>query len=110
MKINYIGTWQGSFKKLNFEWRTECEDGIIIQREQFSDLYYSKKKSSKLIKVPLKKITMWKYDAELLLRDFINSIKDIKKIKTSGIDHLKSLDIVEACIKSAETGKKIVLK
>ena len=110
MKINYIGTWQGSFKKLNFEWRTECEDGIIIQREQFSDLYYSKKKSSKLIEVPLKKITMWKYDAELLLRDFINSIKDTKKIKTSGIDHLKSLNIVEACIKSAETGKKIILR
>jgi len=110
MRINYLGTWQGSYKKLNFEWRTECDDGIIMQKEQFSDLYYAKKKSPKLIKVPLKKITMWEYDAKLLLLDFINSIKDIKKIKTSGIDHLKSLNIVEACIKSSETGKKIILK
>ncbi|SVE32902.1 uncharacterized protein METZ01_LOCUS485756, partial [marine metagenome] len=80
MKINYLGTWQGSYKKLNFEWRTECEDGVIIQKEQFSDLNYNKKNSSRLIKVPLKKITMWRYDSELLLLDFIQSLKDSKKI------------------------------
>jgi len=110
MIINYLGTWQGNFKKFNFEWRTECEKGTIIQKDQFSDLYYNKSNSSKLIKVSLKKITMWKDDAELLLNDFIESLYNKRKINTLGKDHLKSLDIVAACINSAKKGKKIDLK
>ena len=110
MIINYLGTWQGNFKKFNFEWRTECEKGTIIQKDQFSDLYYNKSNSSKLIKVSLKKITMWKDDAELLLKDFIESLYNKRKINILGKDHLRSLDIVEACINSAKNGKKIVLK
>ena len=110
MVVNYLGTWQGNFKKFNFEWRTECDKGTIIQKDQFSDLYYNKKDSSKLIKVSLKKIKMWQDDAEFLLKDFIESLKNKRKIKTLGKDHLKSLYIVEACINSAKRGKKIDLK
>ena len=108
--INYLGTWQGSLKKLSFEWRTECDKGVIIQKKQFSELYFNKINSSKLIKVALKKIKMWKYDAELLLTDFVKSLSNSERIKNSGKDHLKSLDIVAACIESAEKGKKIILK
>ena len=53
---------------------------------------------------------MWKDDAELLLKDFIESLKDKRKINILGKDHLKSLYIVEACINSAKRGKKIDLK
>ncbi|MAF94902.1 MAG: oxidoreductase [Rhodospirillaceae bacterium] len=107
MIVNYHGTWQGNSTNFNFEWRTECEKGTIIQKDQFSDLYYNKKESSKLIKIPLKKITMWKYDAELLLKDFIRSLEDVNRIKTAGKDHIRSLAIVEACINSAKKGRKI---
>ena len=109
IKINYLGTWQGSSKELNFEWRTECDKGIIVQKEQFSELYYKKINSPKAVKVKLKKIQMWKYDAKLLLLDFIDSLNKPYKINNLGNDHLKSLNIVQACIKSAEKGKKIDL-
>ena len=35
--INYVGNWQSNSKSLNFEWRTDCENGIIIQKKQFED-------------------------------------------------------------------------
>ena len=31
--INYIGNWQSNSKALNFEWRTECDNGIIVQKK-----------------------------------------------------------------------------
>lgn len=107
--VNYTGTWQGNFNSLNFEWRTECSKGIIIQKKQFSDLYYANNKSHELKKINLKKIINWQDDSKLLLTDFIKSIRKKTKINASGKDHLKSLSIVDACIESSRTGKKIYL-
>ena len=56
LTVNYLGTWQSNFKEFNFEWRTECEKGIIIQKKQFSDLFYINQNSKKLIKIQLKKV------------------------------------------------------
>lgn len=108
--INYVGNWQSNSQILNFEWRTECEKGIIIQKKQFEDLYYKPFKSSVEKKIKLRKIKMWIDDANLLLNDFFDSIKAKKNIYKINSDHLKSLVIVDACIKSAKTGKKIQIK
>jgi hypothetical protein len=53
---------------------------------------------------------MWIDDANALLSDFINSINDTKNILKINKDHLNSLSIVDACIKSSKTGKKISIK
>ena len=53
---------------------------------------------------------MWIDDANALLSDFINSINDKKNILKMNKDHLNSLAIVDACIKSSKTGKKISIK
>ena len=34
MIVNYVGNWQSNSKTLNFEWRTDCTKGIILQKEQ----------------------------------------------------------------------------
>ena len=110
IQINYIGNWQSNCKSINFEWRTDCTNGIIVQKKQFLDLNYRKKNQTKLIKVKLKSFKMWLDDANFLLLDFIRSIKDKKNILTTNKDHLNSLSIVEACIKSSKTSKKISIK
>ena len=53
---------------------------------------------------------MWFDDANLLLNDFFDTIKAKKNIYKINSDHLKSLVIVDACIKSTKTGKKIQIK
>ena len=108
--VNYIGNWQSNSKSLNFEWRTDCTKGIIIQKKQFSDLNYKKTNQANLKKIKLKSFKMWLDDANLLLLDFIKSLKDKKNLYKINRDHLNSLSIVEACIKSSQTGKRISLK
>ena len=54
---------------------------------------------------------MWSDDADLLLMDFIRILnKDNQQnfIKINR-DHLNSLSVVDACIESSKTGKKINL-
>ena len=108
--VNYIGNWQSNCKSLNFEWRTDCSKGIIIQKKQFDDLNYRTTNQLKLKKIQLKKFTMWLDDATALLSDFINSINNNKNFIKLNKDHLNSLSIVDACIKSSKSGKKINIK
>ncbi len=108
--VNYIGNWQSNSKILNFEWRTECSKGVIIQKKQFSDLNYIRNNSSKSIKLNLKKIKMWEDDSILLLKSFIKNLESKTKYLSINRDHLNSLAIVDACIKSSKTGRKIRLK
>jgi predicted dehydrogenase len=112
MKVNYIGNWQSNCKSLNFEWRTDCTKGIIVQKKQFADLNYRTSKSSKFKKIKLKKFKMWSDDANLLLIDFIKKLSaknSDKSFLSINKDHLNSLSVVDACIKSSKTGKKINL-
>ena len=110
MTVNYIGNWQSNCKSLNFEWRTDCSKGIIIQKKQFEDLNYRITNQLKLNKIKLKSFKMWFHDANSLLLDFINSINDKTNILKINKDHLNSLSIVDACIKSSKIGKKITIK
>ena len=36
--VNYFGTWSGTTKLRTFEWRTDCSEGAVIQRDFFKDL------------------------------------------------------------------------
>ena len=108
--VNYICNWQSNCKSLNFEWRTYCSKGIVVQKKQFDDLNYRTTNQLKLKKIKLKKFTMLIDDANALLSDFINTINDKKNILRINKDHLNSLSIVDACIKSSKNGKKISIK
>ena len=110
MLVNYIGNWQSNCKSLNFEWRTDCTKGIIIQKKQFSDLSYRQHNSLNFKNIKLGNFKMWTDDAQLLLLDFIKSIKNNKNLLKTNKDHLNSLSIVDACIKSSKSGKKIIIK
>ena len=50
---------------------------------------------------------MWFDDANLLLNDFFDTLRKKKDIYKINSDHLKSLAVVDACIKSSKTGKKV---
>ena len=36
--VNYFGTWSGTTQRRTFEWRTDCSEGAVIQRDFFRDL------------------------------------------------------------------------
>ena len=48
LRVNYQSTWQGSWAAPGFEWRTDCADGIITQRDEFGALYYARRDEAAL--------------------------------------------------------------
>lgn len=103
MTVNYQGTWQGNWNQPHFEWRTECSEGVISQRDQFGDLYYAQRADSALIPVALPEHERWISDTTGLWAAFLRHVVDGDPLECSGRDHLHSLAMLDACIQSSRT-------
>jgi oligopeptide transport system ATP-binding protein len=53
LEADYLGTWTGGWNELEFEWRTDCAEGVIIQRELFDDLATARMADAALTPVSL---------------------------------------------------------
>ncbi len=101
MVINYQGTWQSGWSQPRFEWRTDCTNGVISQRDQFGDLYYAQHAATELTNVPLPPHELWITETEGLLAAFTDTVLDGKPLQCSGRDHVMSLAMVYACVLSS---------
>lgn len=101
IEVTYQGTWAGNWKQMGFEWRTECREGVAIQRDMFGDLGFALRDDEELTPVELSSAEPWTDDARALLRDFVGHFRDSTPLPCSGADHLNSLRMVEACIRSS---------
>ncbi|MGB7339727.1 MAG: Gfo/Idh/MocA family oxidoreductase [Phototrophicaceae bacterium] len=99
--VNYQGTWQSNWQTPNFEWRTDCTDGVITQRDQFGDLSFAKRDEPDLTSVALPPHERWVSDTTGLWDAFLTHVLDGKPLECSGRDHLHSLAMLEACIQSS---------
>jgi len=107
MTVNYQGTWQSNWAVPGFEWRTDCTDGIITQRDQFGDLYYAQRDDETLTPVVLPTHERWISDTTGLFSAFLAHVLDGESLQCSGRDHLMSLAMLEACIQSSRQNKAI---
>ncbi len=105
--VTYQGTWQSAWQEPHFEWRTDCTKGVIIQKDQFSDLHYAKLHDAQLSTVTLAPHETWITDTEGVLAAFSNSLLRDKPLEASGLDHLKSLAMIEACIISSQEARVV---
>jgi myo-inositol 2-dehydrogenase / D-chiro-inositol 1-dehydrogenase len=119
---NYLGTWTAGTSRFEFRWRIDCSEGTLIQQQQFEALTQSRfnKKlacSGPLFKphveppqpVPLVDAAPFIDDSKLLLQSFLESIEKEKDFDTDGEDHVRSLAAVQACIESAERGRRVYM-
>ena len=102
IEVTYQGTWAGNWQQMGFEWRTECERGVAVQKEMFGDLRYALRDDPELSSVALREEEPWVDDARGLLEDFVGHFRDGTPLPCSGTDHLNSLRMVEACIRASE--------
>ncbi|MGB1288707.1 MAG: Gfo/Idh/MocA family protein [Aggregatilineales bacterium] len=107
MTVNYQGTWMGNWSNPGFEWRTECSEGVLIQRNQFGDLGYALRDNAQLTPVALTPHERWVSDTVGLFDAFLAHVLDDKPLQCSGRDHLMSLAMVEACIQSSKSNTTI---
>lgn len=104
LRVNYQGTWQGSWAAPGFEWRTDCADGIITQRDEFGALHYARRDETALKSVPLPPHERWISETSAIFAAFVDHVVDGAALQCSGRDHLMSLAMLEACIQSSATG------
>jgi predicted dehydrogenase len=105
--VNYQGTWAANWQEPHFEWRSECANGIVSQKDQFGDLTYARLADEALTKVDLPPYERWINDAIAMLAAFVAGLRGEQPLECTGRDHLKSLRIIQACILSSETGQAI---
>jgi predicted dehydrogenase len=110
MIINYQGTWQSGWAEPRFEWRTDCTNGVMTQRDQFGDLYYAQKFDADLTPVALPPHEQWITETAGLLDAFIDAVADQAPLQCSARDHLHSLAMVEACILSSRENRSISIR
>ncbi len=105
--VTYQGTWQSAWQEPHFEWRTDCTKGVIIQKDQFSELNYAKLHDAQLSSIALAPHETWITDTQGVLAAFANSLLRNQPLEASGFDHLKSLAMIEACIISSQEARVV---
>lgn len=110
MEINYQGLWQSGWKQPGFTWRHDCRNGVVVQNDQFGDLFYARHGDDALTAVPLPPYEQWYHDAVALLAAFVAALNGEAELVCSGRDHLVSLRMVEACILSSRSGEAVTLE
>ncbi|ABD57029.1 Gfo/Idh/MocA family protein [Jannaschia sp. CCS1] len=95
--ITYQGTWQSGHEPMNFNWRTDGSEGIVVQRAMFGDLAWAKRMEPELTPVDLPAHEAWITDAAALLDRFVAILRGATP-ECTGRDHLQSLFMLEACI------------
>lgn len=107
VEVNYFGTWSGGWNTPGFEWRIDCEDGVVIQRELHSDLAVARRTDPDLTPVPLPEARPYYDDSIALLAAFRAALRGQGPLPCDGRDHLRSLALCFAGIESSQTDRAI---
>jgi len=102
MTVNYQGTWQSGHEPMNFNWRTDGSEGIVVQREMFGDLAWAPRLQKDLTQIELPNHTPWISDATELLKTFVATCRGTAAPACTGRDHLQSLFMLQACILASD--------
>ena len=109
VEVNYFGTWTGGWDQLQFAWRTDCAEGVIVQRELFADLALARMTDTTLTDVPIADARPFYDDTAALLSDFLQTLSAGATVPCSGADHLRTLALCFAAIESSTTGRTVEL-
>ncbi len=108
--VTYQGTWQAGHEPMNFDWRTDGSEGIVVQREMFGNLAWAKRMEKDLTPVPLPPHEAWITDAAALLRRFVAMLRGEIAPECTGRDHLQSLYMLEACILASDRRAAVTIE
>lgn len=107
MEVSYFGTWSGGWNEGKFQWRTDCQKGVVIQRELFEDLAFARTEDPGLTPVPIAEARAFYDDTAALLDAFLDALESGAQAPCDGADHLRTLALCWAGIEASETGRVI---
>lgn len=107
LEVDYFGTWTGGWDPMSFEWRTDCAEGIIVQRELHSNLAVARTRDPELTPVPIADERPFFDDTAHLLDEFVAAVGAGTPPPCDGRDHLRTLALCFAAIESDDTGRRV---
>ena len=120
LRVSYLGTWTAGTNRFWFTWRTDCADGIIVQAAQEGELSIARRVPGAEISGPRfptdseplrpENLTPDRFlvdDTVRLLDHYIDVINGTGVPGPTGRDHLRTLGLLDACIVSARTGRRV---
>jgi predicted dehydrogenase len=110
IEVTYLGTWTGGWNELQFQWRTDCSDGVIVQRQLFEDLAVARMGDSALTAVDLPPFRAFYDDSDALLSAFKAHLRDGVPLECTGADHLNTLALCFAAIESSASGRAVQIR
>jgi predicted dehydrogenase len=123
LRVSYLGTWTSGSNRLEFGWRTDCADGIVVQANQFGALLSSRHDAQAALggplfdptAQPLQEISLptgepFIQDTAHLLAHFVQVARGTERAGPSVADHLRTLALLHACVKSAGEGRRVTLE
>lgn len=110
MLVNYQGTWAGGVDRLDFEWRTDCTGGVLVQREMFGGLVAARRQDGGFTPVAMAPHEPWITDAAALLDMAVRAFRGDGPAECTGRDHLQSLMMLEACIRASARGGPVTME
>ena len=110
VEVNYFGTWTGGWNVPDFEWRVDCAEGVVIQRQLHSDLTCARMTETELTPIPIAEAEPYYDDSVAMLAEFAAAVRNGSPAPCDGRDHLRSLSLCFAGIESAETGRAVRMR
>jgi predicted dehydrogenase len=110
LEVNYLGTWTGGWNELQFQWRTDCSEGVIVQRQLFEGLATAAMGDSQLSPVELPACRPFYDDSDALLDEFVAHVGHGVALACSGADHLYTLALCFAAVESDQTGRVVHMR
>lgn len=115
LMLNYLGTWTSGTNRFDFRWRTDMEQGVLIQAEQFGDVFAARRNAEHALKGPLFDTATeepspmgfgpsrpFVDDTAELLTHFVTVIEDQQPPSPGASDHLLTLNLLEAIKEAAD--------
>ncbi|HEU5013501.1 MAG TPA: Gfo/Idh/MocA family oxidoreductase [Roseiflexaceae bacterium] len=109
VEVNYFGTWTGGWDELQFQWRTDCADGVIVQRQLFDDLAAARTGDPALTPIDIAPARAFYDDTDALLSAFLAALRAGTPVPCAGRDHLHTLALCFAAIESSQTRRTVEL-
>jgi predicted dehydrogenase len=120
LHVAYVGTWVSGTNRMEFRWRTDFEDGVMIQQRQFSDLVVAERvpgadrtgprfdeEAEPPVPVEVPAATPFVDDTAALLARLCAVSSGEDPEVPSGADHLRTVALVHAIAASAAAGTTI---
>ncbi len=109
MLVDYCGTWMGQSLVREFQWRTDCAEGALLQTDIYSELFMARAGEDAWQPVDVVPDVAYIDDTHALLKGVINDLANGRAPQPSAADNLRTVALVFACIESSATGEKIVM-